>query len=311
MKQPIVHVGIDVSKHVLDVDPFDGKQSQVPNTKAGIRKLIKRIKAIPDQVVVCCESSGGYERLLVEVMLDSGVGIARVNAKRVRDYARSQGILAKTDAIDAHAISLYSQSSHPRLLATPPPWRPRMQGLLIRRSDLLDMIKQERNRLGSSPDSQIAAFLRSHIKTMAGQVERIEELLHSLIHEHRDLEWGYRRLCEVKSIGMISALGLLAFLPELGTVSDNEAAALAGLAPYNRDSGTLKGKRVVQGGRARVREPLYMAALTAKKHNKVWAEFYSRLVNRGKPPKVALTAVMRKMVVLANRLMADPSFQIS
>lgn len=311
MEQPIVHVGIDVSKNALDVDPFDGKRPQVPNTKAGIRRLIQRIKAFEHPVTVCCESSGGYEQLLVTMMLEAGVGIARVNAKRVRDYARSQGILAKTDAIDAHVISLYSRSSGPRLLSAPPPWLARMQGLLIRRSDLLEMILQEKNRLAPALNKEIASLVRAHVKTMSSQVARIEELLLSLVREHPELEWGYKRLCAIKSIGMVSALSLLAFLPELGTVSDNEAAALAGLAPYNRDSGMLKGRRMIQGGRTRIRTPLYMAALSAKTYNEVWAELYSRMVRRGKPHKVALTAIMRKMVVLANRLMADPDFQLS
>lgn len=311
MNKPVVHVGIDVSKSMLDVDPFDGEDTRVANTKAGIRKLVKRIKSFAQPVAVCCESSGGYEKLLVSMMLEAGVAIARVNAKRVRDYARSQGILAKTDAMDAHVISLYSQASSPRLLCAPPAWLAGLQGLLTRRSDLLGMIKQEKNRLHPAPDREVVVLIRAHIKAMARQVERIEDLLRSLVKEHRELEWGYRRLTAVKSIGTISALSLLAYIPELGSVSGNEAVALAGLAPYNRDSGTMKGKRVIQGGRARARPPLYMAAVNAKTNNPAWAEMYNRLVERGKPHKVALTAIMRKMVMLANRLLADPGFQIS
>lgn len=311
MSQPVVHVGIDVSKSTLDVDPFDDKEPQIPNTKAGVRKLIKRIKKFPNPVTVCCESSGGYEKLLVGMLLDAGVGIARVNAKRVRDYARSQGILAKTDAIDARVISLYSKASKPRLLAPPPVWMDRVRGLLTRRSDLCDMITQEKNRMHPSPEKEMAELIRAHIKTMQKQVQRIDELLSAAIKEFPELNYGHTRLTKVKSIGTISALSLLVFIPELGSVSGNEAAALAGLAPYNRDSGTLKGRRCIQGGRNRVREPLYMAAITAKSHNEIWAELYSRLTKNGKPHKVAITAIMRKMVILANRLMADPEFQIS
>lgn len=311
MNQKNVHVGIDVSKELLDLTSFDKKVAHVPNTKRGIRSLIERIKKFPQPIIVCCESSGGYEKLLVTMLLEAEIPIARVNAKRVRDYAKSQGILAKTDAIDAHVIALYSKSSSPRLLSSPPEWVDKIKALLLRRNNLTEIIKQEKNRGRLIDDKEAISLLQSHLKFMKKQLDKIDDLLANAIANNDQLKQHFKRITEVKSIGKISALSLLAFIPELGTITDNAAAALAGLAPYNDDSGTKNGKRFIQGGRAHIREPLYMAALSAKTYNQTWSLLYNHLIEKGKPHKVALTAIMRKMVVLANRLIADPTFKIS
>jgi transposase len=311
MKYETVHVGIDVSKEHLDITSFDTQLRRIKNTSSAISGLIRRIKAQPGDVFVCCEATGGYERLLCSMLLHADIKVACVNPSRVRDFAKSRGILAKTDKIDARVLSAFAESNPPRLLTAAPSWQPKAKALLIRREELMDMRKQEKSRLDPAPLPESATFIKRHIKILDRHIKAVEDRLAQLLKEHSDFHDRFRRLVAVKAIGTISAMSLLAYLPELGSVTDNQAAALAGLAPYNKDSGNQKGHRMVQGGRPRIRRALYMSAITGSFHNPVFMELYQRLTNRGKPAKVALTAVMRKMVVLANRLMAEPDFQIS
>lgn len=311
MKREKGHVGIDVSKEYLDITPFDRGHRRIRNTSSAISGLIRRIKAHPGDLIVCCEATGGYERLLCSMLLHAGIKVACVNPSRVRDFAKSRGILAKTDKIDAQVLSAFAESNPPRLLATAPSWQPKAKALLIRREELIEMRQQEKSRLDPAPLPESSTFIKRHIKILDRHIKVVEDRLERLLKEHSDFHGKFRRLVAVKAIGRISAMSLLAYLPELGSVTDNQAAALAGLAPYNKDSGNQKGHRMVQAGRPRIRRALYMSAMTGSFHNPFFMELYQRLTNRGKPAKVALTAVMRKMVVLANRLMADPDFQIS
>lgn len=311
MTENIVHVGIDVSKAMLDIDPFDNKSPAVKNTAADIRKLIERIKAHPHQIVVCCEASGGYEKLLCAMLPVAGIQIACVNAKRVRDYANSRGILAKTDEIDARVLSEFSTTMRPRLIEAVPSWLHELKALLIRREELQEIRKAENSRLDPLPHPISAKLIRKHIRQLTAFIKEVEGAIKQLVKNHDDLSQKVKRLTEVKSFGVIAAASLLAFIPELGHVTDNQAVALAGLAPYNRDSGTKQGKRMIRGGRSRVRRTLYMPAVGATTSNPIFSEFYLRLKSNGKSGKVALTAVMRKMVILANRIIGDPDFQIS
>lgn len=311
MNHRTVHVGIDVSKEKLDLSAFDDKPVEIKNTSAGIRSLIERIRAHPRKIIVCCEASGGYEKLLCAMLSSAGIEMACVNARRVRSYADSQGILAKTDKIDARVIAMFSESSKPRIIGSLPTWQGEMKALLIRREELMNMRKAEKSRLDPAPHHVVADQIMEHIGQLSARIRDIENALRRLVRKHDELEEKVKRLTLVHSFGLIAATSLLAYIPELGSVTDNQAAALAGLAPYNRDSGTMKGKRFVQGGRARIRRALYMPAVGASHRNHVFKEVYARLESKGKPGKVALTAVMRKMVVLANRLMANPDFQIS
>lgn len=311
MNRKTVHIGIDVSKDTLDLSPFDQKPLCVKNTSAGISNLIVRIKALPDKAVICCEASGGYEKLLLAMLPAAEIETACVNARRVRCYAESKGILAKTDKIDARVIAMFSENNNPRAIESRPNWHEEMKSLLIRREELQQMRKAEKCRLDPVPHSTVADLIREHIIHLGVCIRNIEREIRKLMEKDNDLAEKVKRLSSVNSIGFIAATSLLAYLPELGRITDNQAAALAGLVPYNRDSGTKKGKRVVHGGRMRIRNALYMPAVCAIRRNHVWREVYQRLVANGKPGKVAITAVMRKMVVLANRLMADPTFQIS
>ena len=311
MSSKIVHVGIDVSKAILDIDPFDNKPAQVKNTSAGINKLIQRITAHPDFVIVCCEASGGYEKLLCAMLASAGIQIACVNARRVRSFAESRGILAKTDAIDARVLSEFSKTNQPRIISSVPNWLNELKALLIRRDDLQEIRKAEKSHLDPLPHATAAKMIRKHIRQLTASIKEIEVAIKELVKSYDDLTLKVKRLTAVKSFGLIAAVSLLAFIPELGCVTDNQAAALAGLAPYNRDSGTKQGKRMVFGGRSRVRRALYMPSVGATTSNPIFAEVYTRLKSNGKPGKVALTAVMRKMVVLANRIIGDPDFQVS
>jgi transposase len=311
MQAKRVYVGVDVSKRHLDVDSFDQKASRINNSKTGITGLIKRIQCSSSEIIVCCEATGGYERQLVEMLCSHGIETARVNPKNVRHFAISKGILAKTDSIDAKVLTEFGRSNKPRTLQQHPSWVMPLRDLLNRRSDLVEMRKQEQSRLDVVGDSCVKAMIARHVRSIKKQITEAEKMLHSVIAGEPDLQYRFSRLSQVQSMGFISSLSLLAFVPELGTVTGNQAAALVGVAPYNNDSGTKSGQRFIKGGRPQARNPLYMAAVSAIRHNPILSDFYKRLSDKGKPKKKAITAVMRKMVVLSNHLLADPDFQIS
>ena len=302
-----VYVGIDVSKASLQVDPVDGKATNVPNTPRGVRSLLRRFQTSKDWVL-CCEATGGYEKLLAVEALAADIAITVLNPKQVRDFARSKGILAKTDKIDAAVLTRFGEQNHPEPKHPAPEWMSRLRSLLTRRDELVGIAQQEKNRLDPKPPAGITRQIRAHVRALDRYIAAIEAEVKSMMEDQEQLTENFTRLTQVKSLGPNSALYLIAFVPELGRITDKQAAALVGVAPYNNDSGTFRGRRTTQGGRPRVRRVLYMAALTAKQHNPILKEFYNRLIRNGKPPKVALTAVMRKLVVLANRIAADPTF---
>lgn len=309
MSKSSVYIGVDVAKAELVLDRFDRGSTTVPNTTKAIESLAKRILKLSGEVVVVCEASGGYERLLLATLMAKAIPVALVNPKRVRDYARSRGILAKTDKIDASVLSAFGTDSNPRTLKPASPRLDSIRALLIRRWEITAMITQEKARLDPEPPKQVARLIRSHIKNLQQQQVKILESIETIVADDQQLGEKRKRLQQIQSIGPLTSLSLLVFLPELGHLSDNQAAALSGLAPYNDDSGTHRGKRITRGGRTRLRNALYMSAVCASKSNPVLSPFYHRLISKGKPPKLALTAVMRKLVVLANRCLADPTFQ--
>lgn len=309
MQPNVITIGVDVSKGRLDVSRFDRQSAVIDNTEAGIRGLIRRVRALGVPVLLCCEASGGYEQRLCAMCLEAKIPIARVNAKRVRDFARSQGRMAKTDAIDAQTLADYAAMAKPRTLVDPPAWQPQAEALLKRRSELIGMIQQECNRLEAKPLDAARADINAHVTELQARLEHIEKMLYDLPKAHEDLQRKVTRLLAIKGIGKLTALTLLAFVPELETISGNEAAALVGVAPFNDDSGTRKGIRRTMAGRRQVRRILYMAALSASRSNPVLKAFYQRLREKGKPHKVARIAVARKLVVLANRLLCDDAFQ--
>lgn len=308
MTGPSVHIGVDVSKHILELSGFDRGAPQVPNTAAGIRRLIKRIKRLEPEVRVCCEATGGYEAALCTALLEAGVPIARINPGRSREYAKSRGQLAKTDRLDAMVLAAFSTERNPRLLEPPAPWRAELKALCVRRHTLVKMSVQEQNRLDPLPPAVVAKGIRAHIRHIKGRINKIEEAILKMRKSEQEIHALCTRLELIQGIGPITSVNLVALLPELGQLGGNEIVALAGLAPYNDDSAKHSGPRCIQGGRARVRASLYMGALSATLHNPVLSVFYNRLIAAGKAPKVAITAVMRKLIRLANRVVADPDF---
>ncbi len=305
----IVYLGVDVSKPHLDVcDPEHGR-FQVANTRKGIARIVEHIRSRPGGPVrLCCEATGGYERLLVVEMREAGIGVAVAHPGRVRAFAKSKGVLAKTDAIDAEIIARYAADNRPEPEPEPEPWQEDLEALLGRRDALVEARKVEKGHLESTRHPAAAKDIRAHIRQLDRRIAGMERRIRELVGAHQDLSSKVDRLSLPKGLGSQSALALAAYVPELGRVSDKEAAALVGLAPYNCDSGNMRGRRIIRGGRSRVRKVIYMAAVTAAHHNPILSEFYQRLLGRGKLKKVALVAVARKLVVLANRMMADPEF---
>lgn len=307
MHHNYTYIGVDVSKKYLDVSQFDKNALRMPNSPAGIQSLIRRLENLGKMPCLCLEPSGGYELQLCLRAHTAGIPLCRVNPRAVRDFARSRNILAKTDKLDAKVLAMFAEVNHPRMWSPPATWTKNCRAYITRRDELIATRKAEKLRIDTADELAVPSMKR-HIQWLDEEIAGIDKALNQELKMNPELKCRHDRLCSITSIGRITALALLVYIPELGTLSDTEVAALAGLAPYNRDSGTLRGKRYIRGGRHAVRTKLYMSALCASHSNPILRAFYQHLIAKGKPPKVALVAVMRKLVILANRLMADPAF---
>ena len=283
-------VGIDVSKDGFDVNIHPG-----PNTwcflytAAGIGKLIARLSA-RNVALACMEATGGYEQKLALALADAGFNVAVVNPRRMRRFADASGKLAKTDRIDARVIAHYAAVMNPRHWQRPDPALVEIKELATRRQQLVSHRTREKNRLGKAVSILTHRQVRSSIDWLTAQVAHLDRAIRDAIAADSQLETRYNLLLSVPGAGPGLALSLIAFLPELGTLNRREIASLVGVAPYSRDSGALRGRRSIWGGRARVRSTLYMGALSAARHNTDIKALYDRLVAAGKPKKVALTA---------------------
>ena len=302
------YAGVDISKDTLDVSVAGRSPSQYANNPTGIAQLIK---AMPKQVHVICEPSGGYERGLLEGLWEAKIRVSMVNAARVRAFAKAQGKLAKTDEIDAAVLREFGELLKPETLEAPTPERQRLAALVQRREQLVTILLMEEQRLAQSRDKVVKKLAESLIKELKKQVKQIEEMIEKQIDDNDTLKGHSERMQQVKGIGKVTASTLLAEMPELGKLTRNEAGALAGVAPYNRDSGMHRGRRMIRGGRVKVRRVLYMAATVAARFNPILKTFYQRLVTAGKAKKVALTAVMRKLIILLNQLLKNPEFTLA
>jgi len=296
-----VFVGIDVSQEYLDVASSKQKQVlRVLNEGAGIESLrLEFVKSQPDLIVM--EASGGYERLLATTLLAAGLPVAVVNPRQVRDFARSTGQLAKTDAIDARVLARFAHAVKPTLSKLSEEASEQLRELEQRRRQLVGMITAERNRLRTAP--RTADHIEEHLRWLEEQVKRVEKEKEELIQSDPELEAKAALLRTVPGVGPSLSATLLGSLPELGLLNRKQIAALVGVAPLNWDSGKLKGKRAVWGGRAHVRTVLYMAAMVAARRNPVIRALYERLCQAGKPKKVALVAAMRKLLIILNSMM--------
>jgi transposase len=301
------YCGIDVSKKKLDIY-FKGKVKQYDNTIKGIEKLANSAK----DAHYVLESTGGYERLAAWYLMERDHEVSIINPKRVRDYAKSTGQFAKTDKIDAKMIYQYAESINPRKSLLPPASYRRLCALIDRRLQLINMRVAELNRLDMSTDDFMIKLIEENLDQLNQQIALIEEQLKILWVDDQNLSNKISAMTKICGISIITALTILAHLPEIGHLNKQEAAALAGLAPYNRDSGGFRGKRFIYGGRAKIRTALYMPAVCAITHNPHLKIFYQRLVNENHcPSKVALTAVMRKMIVALNSSLKNPDFMLA
>lgn len=298
-------VGIDVSKQWLDCAcegaPAAEQFRRQANDEAGVSELIERLRGQALGLVVM-EASGGYETQAATALAGAGLPVVVVNPKQVRDFARAKGMLAKTDRIDAQVLAQFGRVIRPALRPLPDEQQRELTEQVDRRAQLVAMRAQERARLATARVGSRAS-LNEHIRWLD---ERIGQLDIELTHRLRSSElWQAKAdlLKQVPGVGLVTLFTLLARLPELGTLSGRRIAALAGLAPMAADSGQHRGVRFVQGGRAEVRAVLYMATLSAKRHNPTIAAMFQRLSAAGKPFKVAMTACMRKLLTILNAIL--------
>ena len=300
------YVGLDIAKEQLDYALSETNAGRVPNTDEGHRQLLQLLRAVPGARVVC-EASGGYERAVVAALLDARREVCVVQPGRARDFARSEGQLAKTDRLDAHSLRRYGQAVKLHLTQPTDPAATLLRELLDRRRDLVERLVDVENQLATAGPT-LAHWLEREQRFLLKERGALEQAISQHLEDDPDLHQKHARLRELKGVGPVLAATLLAYVPELGTVPDNTISALVGVAPYARDSGKTNRPRHVRGGRAAVRHVLYMAALTAARCNPILREFYARLRAKGKPAQVCLVAVMRKMLTVLNRLIADPHF---
>ena len=306
-------VGIDVSKDVLDVATRAGEVSpfQVRRDEAGLHELVQRLKRAETKVkLIVLEATGGIERDVVASLAAVELPVAVVNPRCVRDFARSLGKLAKTDRIDAAVLAHYAEVVEPAAPPIPDALSREVEALLTRRRQVIQTLVSERNRRSglllqrvTGPGKRVMESLERSIKWLEKELASLDDDLDHTIKNSALWREKDDLLQSVKGVGPIVSRTLLGYLPELGRLNRKQIASLAGLAPYNNDSGARFGKRSIWGGRAEVRSVLYMAAVTAIRWNDVLGAFYRRLVDAGKPKKVALTAVMRKLLIRLNAMM--------
>ena len=299
-----VNVGIDVGKAQLDISIYEREcYFTVENTPSGIHKALGRLGRYRVKRIVV-EATGRYEYALVEAAIAKGLPIIIAQPLLIRRYAQAVGQLAKTDEIDARIIAEYAAVIQPQVRAHKSKAIIKIRDLLARRRQLMALITMEKNRYQIMPKF-LKADIQRHIAHLQRQLEKLDKLLDSLVQQEQC--WREKRalMLSMPGMGQVAVNTLLGDMPELGQLTQKQIAALAGVAPMNRDSGKLKGKRRIQGGRASVRTVLYMATLTSIQHNPVIRAFYQRLAAQGKHKKVALTACIRKMLIILNAMVRD------
>ena len=297
-----VFAGIDVGKEKLFINIYmDSQVRDYPNTHSGIERLSKYlIKNAVDLVVM--EASGGYERQPASELRASGLSVAVVNPTYVRRFAQGMGTLAKTDTIDARLIAHFAFVKQPKPQLARTVEEEELAALVERREQLVSLLSVEKNRLSKASDYSKSSIQNS-IQFLAGQIDTIETEIKVLVAKSPERQAKLRCMCSFIGVGDVTAVTLLTEMPELGNESREHIAALAGVAPINRDSGKMKGKRRTYGGRGRVRRTLYLAALSASKHNPIIRTFYERLLAAGKEKKVALVACMHKILTILNAML--------
>ena len=296
-------IGCDVGKTTIVVfDSRDGRTTDIPNRPQDLASFAKRLD---DSCLVVCEATGGHEATLLDVLVQAGIAAHRADARKVKAFIRSFGTLGKTDAIDARALAEYGQERQTRLprWQAPDQYRSQLQTLVLTRRDLVAERLACTNRLGAPGAQTVQPYLECLLDCLNAQIKAIELAIEALIRAHKPLATAAKTLRKIAGIGPATAAALIALMPELGRLNRRKAAALAGLAPHPRQSGTTDAYRSTKGGRPEVKRVLFMAALSAAKHNTDLHLFYKKLIANGKKPLVALTAVMRKLVVICNAML--------
>ena len=297
-----IFVGIDVSKAWLDVAVHEQEEVfRTGNDDPGIVSLVKRLRKLKPALIVL-EPTGGFEMLVMAELTHAGLPVVAINAKRVRDFARATGRLAKTDKLDAKVLAHFAAAVRPALRSLRSEEEEQLTALLTRRRQVLDMLTVEKNRL-VTVRAKMRADIAVHIQWLSRSLKELDKEIKDFVKSSPAWKEKDTLLQSVPGVGPVTSATMLGMLPELGQLNRQEIAALVGVAPLNKDSGKKQGKRRVYGGRANVRSVLYMAALAAKKFNPIIRKFYKRLIKHGKEKKVALTACMRKLLVILNAIM--------
>lgn len=297
-----VFVGMDVSKVWLDVAVHEQKETdRVSNDDVGITGLVRRLKKLKPTLIVL-EPTGGFEMVVVAELSQAGLPVAMVNAKRVRDFAKATGQIAKTDKLDARVLAHFAAAIRPKVRSLRSEEEEQLSALLTRRRQILDMLTVEKNRR-VTVRAKMRSDLEAHIHWLSNNLKDLDEEIEDFVKGSPLWKEKDALLQSVPGVGPVTSATMLGMLPELGLLNRQEIAALVGVAPVNKDSGRKQGKRRIYGGRGDVRSVLYMAALSAKKHNPFIRTFYERLIQHGKEKKVALTACMRKLLVILNAML--------
>ena len=305
-------IGIDVSKQYLDAFcRHDQHTVRVPNHPQGITALLAWIGQRTARPLIVIEPTGGYEHTLQAMLLEQGLSLAKVNARQVREFARAKGRLAKTDTIDAAVLADYGQVMTPRTLVGPSPEQRELAQVVKRRRQVVELATIEKNRLEKATDDLAIESIQRLLRILKEEIQEMDARMAKLMKSHRSLSNAHDVVKPIRGIGPLTLATLLAELPELGRIGNRQISSLVGVAPHNVDSGMRRGTRHIHGGRVRIRCALYMAVLSAIQHDPGMKRFYQHLVEHGKKPKkVALVAVMRKILVRLNAKMREYYLQV-
>lgn len=297
-------VGIDISKAQLDIAiGQDGAEWSEKNDSKGISTLVAKLQQATPKLVII-ESTGGLERLLMAALYEAQLPFCRVHPGRVRDFARSIGLLAKTDRLDARLLARFGEAVNPPVTCLPSEQEQHLSALMTRRRQVIQMSVAERNRLSTAPKTTRQRLVE-HIQWLEEEIEALNQEIDEFIDQTPTFRQKREILSSTPGIGPVTSAILVAELPELGVYSGKEVSALVGVAPFNHDSGRKRGKRWIKGGRPAIRNVLYMATLSAIRCNPIIKNFYEILCSRGKEKKVAIVACMRKLLVILNAMIRD------
>lgn len=296
-------VAIDIAKDSLAVQT-ESFTASFTYDRPGLKKLLGKIQSLKDPMVIC-EATGGYERMLLEKLFERSIPLALVNPARVRAFAKSEGIKAKTDPIDSTMLLRYARSKELEPTQAPSKNRQELQALMDRRSQLSESLAREKNRLKMSP-RRIVKSIERMIRILKKEIQTIEKDIKELIDNDEQMADQNEKMQSVCGVANATSWSILAYLSEITKLKRNQIVALVGIAPFNRDSGKFKGKRKIEGGRAKVRKCLYMAAQSAAIHNPHIKDYVNGLLSRGKPYKCAMVAAMRKLLIHLQSILKNP-----